>query len=140
MKREIKFKFWCLGTSENLNFNKKGWWYYPNFLLNKYYSNLDIFNSPDFVACQYTGLKDQNGVEIYEGDILEWGVSLDPIKPFRRLRYVEFCQRQLIYKAVEIGDLPASLDYLYEAAPQSTRWCRVIGSIHENPILLNHCL
>jgi hypothetical protein len=69
--KPLKFKFWCKGTSSNLNFDKPGWWSYPNFLLDKYYANLDILESEDFVPCQFAGLFDKTGKEIYEGDIVK---------------------------------------------------------------------
>ena len=56
--REIKFRVWskkypCM-------------WYYPDFSLNRI---LDEKNDWE-ILMQYTGLKDKNGKEIYEGDIL----------------------------------------------------------------------
>ena len=67
MSREIKFRIWRAPDE----YTKVSWMESWDSLLN--YSMSDIFqlDNPDDVLEQFTGLKDKDGKDIYEDDVLE---------------------------------------------------------------------
>lgn len=78
---------------------------------------------------QLTGLKDKNGVEIYEGDIVKNDHSI-----FHISGVVEYAESEAGFR-VKTTDKP---DYLKLAEDLPFKWSQVevIGNIYENPELL----
>jgi len=100
------------------------------------------FYGGSFELMQYTGLKDKNGKEIYEGDIVEYKER--GIKPLKSIPKGAIVSQASIYgspdkahrRVVEF-DAPAYHLFLDEAWPyKGARAWEVIGNIYENPELL----
>lgn len=128
--REIKFRAW------NKNFKKmykigqitleKGTWNYePD---NREYIGMSIPYQPSFVLMQYTGLKDKNGKEIYEGDIVYIKGETELLDIKGKVEYSDIFAQYIITNTKNIA-------YETEALGDYEN-IEVIGNEFDNPELL----
>lgn len=138
--REIKFRLWCKDLEEMTEIEKMGFennqlWYIGCIDHDKeetYFPEND-----DHVLMQYTGLKDKNGKEIFEGDIVllknefaTWkGTVIFDEGAFKlSINHSYGNSKNHFSKTDEFNDMGARI--------QLNNIYVVVGNIYENPELL----
>jgi uncharacterized phage protein (TIGR01671 family) len=99
-----EYESWCSGSGE-------------------WESSESIREIEDFKLMQYTGLKDKNGQEIFEGDICTCELGIND-RLDRKKFIVKYAHNSFI------------LDSEYVTVEESFEYWEIIGNIHENPELL----
>jgi len=127
--RQFKFRFWDT-VSQKMLYDELAPLYYhvPRSLYGEeiegeahLYSLSQLLDRTDFIAQQFVGLKDMNGEDIYEGDIVTHLHSADTC-------VVVFQKSTAMFLAQEIGD--EQMGFGIEDVTE------VIGNIYENANLL----
>lgn len=90
----------------------------------------EIFDFEDIEFMQSTGLKDKNGVEIFEGDIVQWGDTPDWEEKPIRVAVVK------INPDIQFDSNVGIFNYGQFAYKNTEKFLTILGNIYENPELL----
>ncbi|MBO3326455.1 hypothetical protein JJB63_12730 [Clostridium perfringens] len=141
MSRELKFKIWDKEQKKFLEINWEGedtthtkgkanicYSDHVYVTLSGYVNEDGWPYEVDADILQYTGLKDKNGKEIYEGDVLErhgyWPIRIEYDKGCLMVRDLDEVRYNNLILNVPICNFESINDW------------KVIGNIYENPELL----
>lgn len=80
---------------------------------------------------QSTGLKDKNGKEVFEGDIITNGIEIEDIKNHQTLGFYTALDDREYFLSSGI-----SVEDFEEYADEFSQIAKIIGNIYENPELL----
>lgn len=129
MKREIKFRAWCEENKEmyfpdgiyEFWFDNNSIGFYPRYDKDElfHFNTIPSENEKSIIVTQFTGLQDSEGVDIYEGDVLQVDESY--------INYVIF-DKGLFQLKDSIWTLHGVINYNDKI--------KIIGNIYQNPELL----
>ncbi len=129
--REYKFRCWDTENKEMLKVQELDFedTFYGGRLSIRTDKYNDYFDMEDMVLMQYTGLKDKNGKEIYEGDIVKFRFKEDREEFPDLIGYIEY---QSTFAAFRIMSNQGS----FKIDITEIKFIEKIGNIYDNPELL----